>query len=98
MNIKEFNNIFEFSDVLTNSLKEYEETYSEFCNFCKENPNVPTFLCIYEFKDNTGNNYLLNVMQYFGFAKNYHWLFADDRIICTINQDFKIENYSIKKA
>ena len=98
MNIKEFDSIFEFSDVLMSSLKEYENIYSEFCNFCKENPNMPCFLCIYEFKSDIPNSYLLNVMRYFGSAKNYQWLFADDRIICTINQDFKIENYSIKKA
>ena len=98
MNIKEFNNIFDFSDVLTSSLKEHENIYNEFCKFCKENPDVPCFLCIYEFKGDIINSYLLNVMWNFGFAKNYQWLFADDRIICTINQDFKIENYSIKKA
>lgn len=97
MNIKEFNNIFEFSDALTSSLKEYEYKYNDFCDFCKENPNVPCFLCIYEFKSKMFGNYLLNVIEYFGSFEEWECFFEDDCIICTINQDFKIENYSIKK-
>jgi hypothetical protein len=98
MNIKEFNNIFDFSDVLTSSLKEYEYKYNDFCDFCKENPNVPCFLCIYEFKNEMSSNYLLNVIECLGSVEEWEYLFEDGRIICTINQDFKIENYSIKKA
>ena len=101
MNIKEFNNIFDFNDVLMSSLKQYESDYNAFCKFCKENPDVPCFLCIYEFKNDINDinsSYLLNVMRCFGSAENYQCLFVDDRIICTINQDFKIENYCIKKA
>ena len=98
MNIKEFDSIFEFTDVLTSSLKEYEYKYNAFCDFCKENPTVPCFLCIYVFKNDKTNDYLLNVIWLCGFVEDWELLFENDRIICTINQDFKIENYNIKKA
>lgn len=99
MNIKEFNSIFDFSDFLMTSLKEYEYKFNEFCDFCKENPNVSCFLCIYEFKNiKPFNNYLVNIIWLIGSVEEWKLLFDDDRIICTINQDFKIENYSIKKA
>lgn len=98
MKIKEFDGIFEFNDVLMSSLKEYEYKYNAFCDFCKENPNVPCFLCIYAFKNEMTNDYLLNVIWLCGFVEDWELLFENDRIICTINQDFKIENYNIKKA
>lgn len=98
MNIKEFDSIFEFSDVLIRSLKEYEYKYNSFCDFCKENPKTSAFLCIYEFKNEITNDYLLNVIWCCGVVEGWELLFENDRIICTINQDFKIENYSIKKA
>lgn len=97
MNIKEFNSIFDFNDVLMSSLKEYESDYNAFCKFCKENPDEPCFLCIYEFK--RGDVYFLNVIRFCTSFENMKFIFdKTDRIICTINQDFKIENYCIKKA
>lgn len=99
MNIKEFDSIFDFIDVVTTSLKEYDGKFNDFCKACKKYPNTPCYFFIYEFKNRRTNKYILHCFYLCGSLEDCESVFnEDDRVICTINQDFKIENYCIKKA
>ena len=98
MNIKEFNNIYDFNDAFTSALKEYEQEFKDFCERFKKT-DLPYYFFIYEFYSDVTNSYLTTCTALCGTLEDCKTVFDErDKIICSINRDFKIENYCIKKA
>ena len=90
MSIKEFNSITVFTECLTDVLKYYTEEYRA---FLKES-EFDEWAKFIIFEDVNGRINAVTVSADFDEIKN---ICVNDKIICIIDKDLKITNYSIKK-